>query len=101
MTIQRLTVDVPVETHREFHVFAISQGTTMSNLVRSMMADAPMIERLREMVKNLPIETRLKDAPIPPDSAFPTVHGSVWEYRLPSGRTAEVIKTDSAFFLTH
>jgi hypothetical protein len=102
MTTQRLTVDVPVDQHREFHVFAVSQGATMSDLVRRMVADEPMIERLREMVKGLDTETRsIKDLPLQPDSSYPTLRGLVWEYRLPSGRTASVTVADSGVFLSH
>lgn len=102
MTTQRLNVDVPVDQHRDFHVFAVSQGTSMSDLVRRMVADEPAIERLREMVKNLDPATRsTKDLPVQPDSSYPTLQGLVWEYRLPSGRTASVTVADSGVFLSH
>lgn len=102
MTTQRLNVDVSVDQHRDFHLFAVSQGTSMSDLVRRMVADEPMIERLREMVRTLPVGTTSKTAPIAPDAIFPKgTLGWVWEYRLPSGRTAEVTQTTSGFFLTH
>lgn len=102
MTTQRLNVDVPVDQHRDFHVFAVSQGTSMSDLVRRMVADEPMIERLREMVKGIDTETcSLTDLPIKPDSSYPTLRGLVWEYRLPSGRTASITVADSGVFLSH
>lgn len=99
MTTQRLNVDVPVDQHRDFHLFAVSQGTSMSDLVRRMVADEPMIERLRRVVADLNSGHDMAD--VEWASAYPTVHGPVWEYRLPSGRTAKVAKTPSGSFLTY
>ena len=102
MTTKRLNVNVPVDQHRDFHLFAVSQGASMSDLVNQFVADEPMIERLRDMVAELWPEAKSRDLPIKPDIVLPNgLGGWVWEYRLPSGRRAKVVKTDNGIFLTH
>jgi hypothetical protein len=103
MTTKRLNVNVPVDQHRDFHLFAISQGASMSDLVNQFVADEPVIERLRGIVSDL--NSGDVKAP-PPDiqagSSYRTMQGAVWEYRLPSGRIAKVVKTPSSgSFLSH
>lgn len=102
MTTKRLNVNVPVDQHRDFHLFAVSQGASMSDLVNQFVADAPVIQTLRDMVDGLWPEAKPRDLPIKPDMVLPNGPGGwIWEYRLPSGRRAKVIKTDDGIFLTH
>lgn len=102
MTTKRLNVNVPVGQHRDFHLFAISQGVRMSDLVNQFVADEPTLQALRDMVAELRPEAKPKDLSIKPDMVLPNgLGGWIWEYRLPSGRRAKVIKTDNGIFLTH
>lgn len=102
METKRLNVNLPTERHRDFHLFAVSQGATMSDLVAQFVADEPVLQTLRDMVAEMWPEAKAKDLPIKPDMVLPNgLGGWIWEYRLPSGRRAKVVKTDNGIFLTH
>lgn len=101
MTTKRLNAEVPAADYQAFKHLAVDKNTSISTLVRTFIQDSPVLDRLREMVKALPEKPRRDDFTIKPDASYPTPAGMVWEYRLPSGATATVTKTESGIFLSH
>lgn len=97
---KRLNVNVPWDDYSKYQHYAISDRTTVSKMIRAVLIDEPMIRELRGMISQMKSLGESRPM-IKPDSIRPEGNVWIWEYLLPSGRKAEVIKTDSGLFLSH